>query len=266
MGNPFLSGRISPELHKQVEEYLARSGESKTQMLSKAVAAYIDVEIPQLKTTGNQRIENLELEVANLKDAITSLSEKFATLSPKTEEPKTESELIGATDNNIDNTDNTDESDTVNAAFNNLNSTFDNTHNHIAIEPGSATDKASDNTNNLPDIMAPTSLIDLTSTVDDNRNFIHVDTAEVAKLTKLPYKKINDSRGYINRNLKKENKALPANEILDTPIKITPQSGIKISKIAYDLFYAGQSKQGKNLWNLIPKGNSSKQLNLLENS
>lgn len=261
MGNPFLSGRISPELHKEVEEYLARSGESKTQMLSKAVAAYIGVEIPHLKVTGDQRIENLEQEVANLKDAITSLSEKFATLSRKAEDPKIESKLINTADNNTDNnTDNTKKPETINLIFDDPNSISDDKHNHVGIEQTNLPDNIV-NTDNTDSI----SLGNLTPTIDESKKFINIDTAEVARLTKLVYKKINNLRGYINRNLKKENKFLPEKQILDTPIKVTPQSGIKILKIPYDLFYAGQSKQGKNLWNLIPKGNSNKQLNLLEN-
>ena len=85
MNNCFLSGRISPEFYKQVEEYLIRTGESKTEMLVKAVAAYIGTELPPLKVAGGRRLEYLEREVAGLKGAIENLDKKLATLSPKIE-------------------------------------------------------------------------------------------------------------------------------------------------------------------------------------
>ncbi|MEG4070975.1 hypothetical protein QUA42_27260 [Microcoleus sp. Pol11C2] len=262
MPNPFLSARIPAELDQKINEFLARTGESKTEMLAKAVAAYIGTEVPHLKATGDRRIENLEQEVANLKDAITSLFEKFATLSPKAEHLKIDTELINTTDNSvISSVNDTKEPDTINPIFEDLNTIYNNKHNHLKIEQTNLPDSIV-NTDNTDSI----SLDNLTPTIDDSKKFINIDTAEVARLTKLPYKTINNLRGYINRNLKKENKALPENKILDAPIKVTPQSGIKILKVPYDLFYAGQSNQGKNLWNLIPKGSFNKQLNLLENS
>jgi transcriptional regulator len=47
--NPFFSGRIPPELHQQIEKYCQETGESKTEVLIKALSAYLNfpIIIPQ---------------------------------------------------------------------------------------------------------------------------------------------------------------------------------------------------------------------------
>lgn len=230
MANPFLSGRISAELHQQIEEFLARTGESKTEMLVKAVSAYIGAEVPHSKEAGDRRLENLEQEVAELKGAVKSLYEKFAAFTPKTENPKIEIETITNCDNSFDNNDNIKETDKINHA--------------------SSDNNTIDNNDNIPAVAYPT---DVTPIIDAEKSFIKIDTAEAAKLTKLDPKKFTDLRGAFNRKLKKENQSLPERTILDIPIKMTLSSDIKIAKVPYDLFYVGQSKEGRNLWSLIPK-------------
>jgi hypothetical protein len=240
MPNHFLSGRIDSKLFQQVEEYLTRSGESKTEMLTKAVAAYIGAEIPCPKGTGDRRVDLLEQEVAELKGAVKSLYEKFAALTPKIESPKGEIEPLAICDNSIDNNDNIEE----------INNTVNNNDNHVEVKEVNSHDNVNDNDDNAPEITHP---IESISTIDDDKNFINIDTAKAARLTKLDPKKITDLRGAYNRKLKRDNETLPEKQILDDPIKMTPSSGIKINKIPYDIFYVGQSKEGKNLWDLIPK-------------
>jgi hypothetical protein len=249
MPNPYLSGRIPVELDKQVDEFLARTGETKTQMLIKAVSAYIGAEPPPLKVAGDRRIENLEREVAQLKGAVQSLYEKFATSNPKTENPKIEVELINVFDNTDDNTDNIERCDKIDETFNDFNNTYDNNHHPVQIEQANVTDN-SDNSDNISDVIYPA---DVTPTINDEKNFLNIDTSQAAKLTKLDPKKFTDLRGACNRKLKKENKSLPEKQILECPIKMTPLSEVKIEKIPYDIFYVGQSPEGRNLWNLIPK-------------
>lgn len=245
MPNHFLSGRIDSKLFQQVEEYLARSGESKTEMLTKAVAAYIGAEISSPKATGDRRVDLLEQEVAELKGAVKSLYEKFATLTPRIESPKGEIEPLTICDNNIDNND--------------IANTINNSDNHLEIEGLSDSDNISDNNDNIPEVTCHT---ELTSTIDDNKNFINIDTTKAARLTKLDPKKFTDLRGGFNRKLKKDHKSLPERQILDCPIKMTPSSEVRIGKIPYDIFYAGQSKDGRNLWNLIPKESLSQPIQL----
>mgnify|MGYP003493659626 CR=1 FL=1 len=239
MPNPFLSGRISTELNQQIDEFLARTGESRTEMMVKAVSAYIGVEVPHSKETGDRRLENLEQEVAELKGAVKSLYEKFATFTLKTENTKVESELITACDNN-DNSDNIKDIHKIDHASSDNNNTVNNN-------------------DNVPEVAYPT---EVTPIIDDEKSFISIDTTEAARLTKLDPKKFTDLRGAFNRKLKKENQTLPEKKILDIPIKMTPSLEIKIAKIPYDIFYVGQSKEGRNLWSLIPKTTLGEQIPL----
>jgi chaperonin cofactor prefoldin len=251
MPNPYLSGRIPVELDKQIDEFLARTGETKTQMLIKAVSAYIGAEPPPLKVTGDRRIENLELEVAELKGAVQSLYEKFAAFTSQIENPKVELEPITTCDNICDNNDNKEEIDNFDHTFSDIDNTVDNTDNHVEIEKANISDNVLDNTDNRLEITCPT---EVTPAINDDKTFLEIETAEVARLTKLDAKKFTNLRYSFNQKFKKQNQpSLPENEILDSPIKMTPSSGIKIAKIPYDVFYVGQSKEGKHLWNLIPK-------------
>lgn len=249
MPNHFMSGRIDSKLFQQVEEYLARSGESKTEMLTKAVAAYIGAEIPSPKGIGDRRVDLLEQEVAELKGAVKSLYEKFTTLTPGIESPKGEIEPIVICDDSIDSNDNTEEVD----------DTINNSNNHLEFEKENSSDNISDNDDNTPEFAYPA---EVTSAINNEKKFINIDTTKAARLTKLEVKKFTDLRGAYNRKLKKDRQSLPERQILDCPIKMTPSSEVRIGKIPYDIFYVGQSKNGRNLWNLIPKESLSQAIQL----
>lgn len=259
MPNPFLSARISVELHQQIEEFLARTGETKTEMLAKAVAAYIGVQAPPLKVTGDRRIDLLEQEVAELKGAVKSLYEKFATLAPRIENPRINIEPVETYDNITDNNDNINE---IDHTFRDIDNTVSDSDNYVEIEKANSLDNGTDNNDNNSGVTPPT---DIKPTIEDEKNFINIDTSQAAKLTKLDPKKFTDLRGGLNRKLKKENQVLPEKQILNCPIKMTPLSEVKIAKMPYDIFYVGQSAEGKNLWNLIPQNSPNKQLDLLDN-
>ena len=263
MPNPYLSGRIPVELDKQVNEFLARTGETKTQMLIKAVSAYIGAEPPLLKATGDRRIENLELVVTELQGAVKSLYEKFAAITPKIESPKVELEPITTSDNSIDN--NTDNSnpiediDKTDQTFSDVENTINNGDNYIETDKINTVDDITDNSDNAPKVIQ---IVNVKPTSNNKKTFIEVDTTKAAKLTRLDPKKFTDLRGGFNRKLKKENQSLPEKTILERPIKMTPPSGVKIEEIPYDIFYVGQSQEGRNLWNLVPENTPGEQIPL----
>lgn len=266
MPNPYLSRRIPVELDKQINEFLARTGETKTQMLIRAVSAYIGAEPPPLKATGDQRIENLELVVAELQGAVQSLYEKFAALTSKTENPKVEVEPTIVYDSKADNNDsNTDNSDPIEdigrteQIFSDVENTIDNDDNYIKAEKVNTVEDIADDNNNTPKSIE---IIDVKPTSNNEKTFIEIDTTKAAKLTKLDPKKFTDLRGAFNRKLKKENQNLPEKTILEHPIKMTPASGVKIGKVPYDIFYVGQSQEGRNLWNLVPENTPGEQIPL----
>jgi hypothetical protein len=258
MPNPYLSGRIPVELDKQVDEFLARTGETKTQMLIKAVSAYIGAEPAPLKVTGDRRIENLELGFAKLEGAVQSLYEKFATFTSQIENAKVELEPVTHCDNSADNTDNKEDIDKIDQTLIDIEKAIDINNNSVEIEKANAGDN-NDNIDNNPEL-SPAA--DITPTSDDEKTFLHIDTAKAARLTKLEAKRFTNLRYSFNQKFKKENKPFPENKILDNPIKMTPPLEVKIAKIPYDVFYAGQSKEGKNLWNLVPKTTSDQPVQL----
>ena len=251
MPNPFLSARISVELHQQIEEFLDRTGETKTEMLAKAVTACIEVEAPPPKGAGDRRIDPLEQEVAELKGAVKSLYEKFATLTTEIETLKIEIKTITQFDNSVDNDDNIGKIDKLDHTFSDVNDTVNNSNNHVEIEKVNKSDN-NDNNDNNDNIVGVVCSTEGISTINDNKTFLEIETAEVARLTKLDAKKFTNLRYSFNQKFKKQNQPFPENEILDRPIKMTPSSGVKIQKIPYDVFYVGQSKEGKHLWNLVP--------------
>jgi hypothetical protein len=266
MPNPYLSGRIPAELDKQVDEFLARTGETKTQMLIRAVSAYIGAEPPPLKAAGDRRMENVELVVSELQGAVKSLYEKLAVLTSRIENPKVEIEPITTYDNKPDNSDNNTNShdpiediDKIDSTFSDTENTVDSSNNYVENEKANTSDNSFDNNDNIPETIQT---IDVKPTSNNKKTFIEVDTAKAAKLTRLDPKKFTDLRGAFNRKLKKENQILPEKMILERPIKMTPPSGVRIEKIPYDIFYVGQSQEGRNLWNLVPENTPGEQIPL----
>lgn len=132
MPNPFFSGRIPPELEAHVEEYRKQTGESKTDVLIKALSTYTDfqdkqVEIENTEITNPilERLEKIEerlTELDNLKEQLTQLRKSLKAKSKpqKTAEKNdndglplftaqsAESDENCPTDNKLDNTDNSD--------------------------------------------------------------------------------------------------------------------------------------------------------------
>jgi len=203
MANPYLSGRIPIELNKQIEEYLARSGESKTEMITKAVSAYIGIELPSPKENSDKRLEILEQEISELKGAVKSLHEKLV--------------------------------------------------NHINIEESVNTITTLNN-DSLSNSNKASELKNNNATIESGKNFMCIETLKVCTLTGLAKTKIENLLSRFRYRLEKENRVLPRKQILKTPEKII---NTKIEKITCELFYAGQSKEGKTLWNLIQKNSGN---------
>jgi hypothetical protein len=76
--NPFFSGRIPQELLDQVEKHVQETGESKTNILIRALAAYLEFPI-KLNSTSNsdleKRVYDIEQQIVKLLDLGKDLSE-----------------------------------------------------------------------------------------------------------------------------------------------------------------------------------------------
>lgn len=75
-GNPFYSGRIPPELLKHIENHRQKSGESKTEILIRALSAYTGFALPkseiELDNPLLNRIESLEKTIKQNQKIIAS--------------------------------------------------------------------------------------------------------------------------------------------------------------------------------------------------
>lgn len=210
--SPFFSGRIPQNLHDAIEKRIAETGESKTNILVNALAAYLEHQIEPIKTTSNsveERLAQLEQRL----EVIDELSKEVASLR----------QMFNASLEEIDNT------------IDNKLGKIDNTP-----SPGQLSlldvEKASDNkavkqTDNTPD--SPQKEHNHQKQSDDEWDFIgRMNGSELAKLdefSKLEPKKVKQ---FIrNANLNKD-KTKVADDIRFT---VVGQEGPK-NQFIFDVF------------------------------
>lgn len=119
MPNPFFSGRIPLDLFEKVNQHIAKTGESKTQVLVKALAYYLDHPIKIKETSINaevsldlfsaleQRVVALEQSLQAPKEYVISIDNTHNQIQPEQaifNNPNKES-FAEATDNNTDSLD-----------------------------------------------------------------------------------------------------------------------------------------------------------------
>jgi hypothetical protein len=113
MVNPFFSGRIPPDLLQTIEQHIAKTGESKTQVLIKALAAYVNHPIKMeeasissgvslhLFSALEQRVVALEQSLQASKGSVINIENNHNQTQPEqsiSSNPSSKS-LIGTTDN-----------------------------------------------------------------------------------------------------------------------------------------------------------------------
>jgi hypothetical protein len=138
--NPFFSGRIPQSLFDAVEEYRQSSNVSKTDVLIKALSAYVNLPLKARSTQvegGNSRIESLENRVANLEKLLTAQQSKI----PEADGQMSIDDI--QPDNNIDN-----KSDSSTLVVNNR---FDNATENNGDEIIITADNKGDNNLKVPD-------------------------------------------------------------------------------------------------------------------
>ena len=107
MANPFFSGRIPNELYTQIEQHMAKTGERKTDVLIRALSAYVKYELPITPTAAQadaleklqQRVTAMEL---GLEERIRAAVEQFIQSLPKQKQKtlnKGQLELLEPNDN-----------------------------------------------------------------------------------------------------------------------------------------------------------------------
>lgn len=245
MPNPFFSGRIPPDLHKRVEQYKAETGESKTDILINALAAYLNYPVSKLAHT----IVSSETEerFRSLESRITTL--ELEVLLHKDSDKKS----VIAVDNNK-------QESLVSDNFDNI---FDNqSDNKIAfelkeVEPEpikNAIDNNNINNKNLQEAEEPLNILDMGSK-QPHPIFELITSAELRHLTGITQGQVDNYKRKVNQKYKKLGQTLEERKMLEAPEKINSRKPVTLKNYPYDLFYAGQNEKSKDLWTALPYDN-----------
>ncbi len=277
MPNPFFSARIPLDLFEKIEKHIAETGESKTQILIKALAAYVNHPVPIENPISNSGVST---------EAFTALEKRVVALEQLLKTPKTS--VI-----NTDNIDNGSQSATIG-----LDNTFNKSSENIVI--------VVDNNENLPDLWTDTSeptpqddgkqqpaepdnntfqpvaerdsAIKLLNTPliesdkqDDNLDnksdnkqatqgtrpkYESLTSVELRELAGIIQSQIDGHKRKVTDKYKKLRQPMEDRKLLKTPEKINIKKPITIDGYPYDLFYIGQNEKGKDLWSVIPYDNN----------
>lgn len=251
MPNPFFSARIPPDLLEKIEKHIAETGESKTQILIKALAAYVKhpIEIQAAGASGGVSLEMfsaLEDRVAGLEQLLQK-SELSVISDDKTDAGSQPIDIIA--DNNLDNNSDpwldvpeplpkTPES-SLPSITNFLNLQSDAPKVLPAMKIQQEAQNHLDNTDNTENTQPP----------HPTYNFL--TSPELRKLTGMAQFQVDSHKRKVNEKHKKLRKPLEEKRLLESPEKITTKNPITVDNYSYDLFYAGQNKKGKDVWNLV---------------
>jgi hypothetical protein len=246
MPNPFFSARIPQDLFEKIEQLITETGESKTQILIKALAAYVNHPV-EMQVSSASRSVSLEMFAA-LEERVASLEQFFQT-------PK---ELVINTDN-IRNQTKSEHPvvDTVISADNNLD-VFPDPWSDTSVTTSQITPDNTDN-NQLTDVIQTVLLLapppsGSTNQTDNTDNTTRGAEPQQVQLFDTPRENIgpyNESKMAeelgINRNkLRRHLNRIEAGEIRsDTPVEVVRAGQL------YRVTYLGKP-QGRKLWTATP--------------
>ncbi|WP_143855414.1 hypothetical protein [Nostoc sp. 'Peltigera membranacea cyanobiont' 232] len=284
--NRFFSGRIPNELYEQAEKHCEETGDSKTEVLIKALSTYLNFPIaipgkniiaPSPEVT-KEMFETLEERIRILEHTLKALpvnvinnnnddnksrnteeiEEANNDNSVKTSDNKTDSLNVESkiqdviiNDNRIDNPEKS-ESDNILEAINNEGDNNKPKTNKPVI-------KINNKNNNKP-LQTEVNKIISESKVSENLQelpkFEEIITAEVVKKTNLSRSQVDYLMSKAIEKIKQQGKVIKPRKLLEEPIEVINKSGIQIEGNLYRLFYAGENFKEKPVWNLIPDNES----------
>ena len=252
--NPFFSNQIPPDLQLRIEEHIAKTGESKNQIIINALRNYLNYPVSQSSPTlvSNAISSLIEERFNALENRIAAMELTWNEVgSQDTKHINTEDNLNGLGVYEIENTtpDELSELKFIQQENNSLldhtvvleeviTQTDQNDHDIGSEQQEETTDQAVEHT--------PTKLENLTS-------------AEMAKETGLKQPQIDGYKRKVTIKYQKMGQPLPAKKLLVSPEKIETIEPIIINGYPYDLFYLGQNDKGNNLWTALPCDNKSPQ-------
>lgn len=247
--NLFFSGRIPPELRDRLEQHIAETGESKTQVLINALAAYLNPISKSNSTSVNNTLNNLVADkIRTLEARLTALELLFTETQPSA----ANDQLL--TDNQLDNTLLTEKITIVSDKIVPDNTQQDNDNNKTASQ--NKDEEASDSQEES--IKSQTEGIP--------RDLEIFTTIELCKKSGLTRNQLDNHKKKVVKKYEELGKSLEDKKMLDFPEKIETRNPIMINGYPYDLCYWGQNEKGNNLWTAVPYDNERyQQLALLRN-
>lgn len=247
MANPFFSGRIPQDLYDRIDQYIAETGESKTDVLVKALGAYLNHPVSRPSATPTISEERFTA----LEEQVTSLQLAFEQFSSKTLVINSDNKRLSLLDSKPDTFDNTDNNSTEIAAI------LEDSQQQNSQTP----DNLSDNIDNINheeekviNLLPKTVL----------KKFENLTSIELSKETELTLNQLDGRKKKIIEKYQKMGQPLENKKLLESPEKIESFKPIMINDYPYDLFYLGQNESGKNLWTALPYDNNRYQQLSLE--
>ncbi len=241
MTNKFLSGRVPPELYDAVEEYCKQTGEKRTDVIIRGVAAYINFTVTTQTTLfPSQQSAVTEERLAGLEKIVMELGQKVKVLEDLLQDSKPS--VI-----KIDNTDNKSEE----LEADNTVETIDNQIKDLEIQNQEQeineqqTDKC-DNTNDNAEPESKTS---------DYPSFEEIVNARLQKLTNLTRRQIDRLVEKAVEKVKAQGKTIIPGQLLDEPVEVFHKDTVIHENNPYRVFYLGENSQEKPVWSLIPDDN-----------
>lgn len=282
VSNKFFSGRIPNELYEQAEKHCEETGDSKTEVLIKALSTYLNFPIaipgknliaPAPEVT-KEMFETLEEKIRILEDALKTLSVNVINNNNDDNKSK-DTEEIGK--NNNDNNTETSNNETDNLDVESKSQNVIIYDNKIDNEERNESDNTLESFNNKDDNNKPKTNKPVIRLNNKNNNkplqaevnkiiseskvsedlqelpkFEEIITAEVVKKTNLSRSQVDYLMSKAIEKIKQQGKVIKPRKLLEDPIEVINKSGIEIEGNLYRLFYAGENFKEKAVWNLIP--------------
>ena len=273
MANPFFSGRIPQDLDNRVTQHCTETGESKTDVLIKALGAYLNHPVSRPTTAPSvfeERFTSVEEQVASLQLAFKKfVIRQVINIDNKNEfQPQDAQDAVHISDptGNANqllesqevNSDNKlipdiklDKISDISTSDNLLDNTNDNSINDLKEDLKLAKvndNKLDDGDNNLetyqPVQILPPEVVP--------KSFENLNSVELTALTGLKQTQLDTYKGKISKRRQKIERPLESKQLLEAPEKVEAKQTFIIQGYPYDLFYLGQNEKGSNLWTALP--------------
>jgi hypothetical protein len=235
--NRFFSGRIPNELYEQAEKHCKETGDSKTEVLIKALSTYLDFPI----TIPGKNIIAPNPEVT--KEMFLDLQERVKTLEVLTNNLQ----LSVIESNNTDN--NHEEIQNIN---DNILDNIDNKTDNYKAENENPSVIESNNNSNNKDLELKGDEYQIPEITPELPKFEEITTVEVVKKTKLTRSQIDYLMGKAIEKIRHKGGTIKVGKLLEESFEVIHKDGIKVNDNHYRLFYAGENSKERPVWNLIP--------------